>query len=349
MHHLKQNMTERTSSDPLFVLKGAHGSAPADAASQSAPNQAVKQGWFKRLRHGLKRSTGALGSSIAVVLSHSKLDANALDDLEDALISSDIGIETACALVEKMREQRFAPNVREEEIRAFLANHIETILKPVQEALVIDPSHRPHVILMVGVNGSGKTTTIGKLANSLHGAGLKVLLAAGDTFRAAAIDQLKVWGERSGLDVIASEPGSDPASLAFQAMDEAKRVDADVLLIDTAGRLQNRQELMDELAKIVRVIRKKDETAPHSTLLTLDATTGQNALAQVEIFHKAVGLTGLIMSKLDGTAKGGILVALAATHHIPVQLIGAGEGIHDLMPFDAKVFSRAIMGLETLT
>ena len=248
-------------------------------------------------------------------------------------------------ITEKLRAGRFHADITIGEAKEIVAAEIDKVLEPVAKPLAIDPALKPHVILVVGVNGTGKTTTIGKLAAKLRDEGKSVVLAAGDTFRAAAIDQLKIWGERAGVHVVARAPGSDAASLAFEALEEAKERGDDVLLIDTAGRLQNKDELMAELEKIIRVIRKLDPTAPHSVLLTLDATTGQNALNQVDIFGKRAGVTGLVMTKLDGTARGGILVAIAARFRLPVHFIGVGEGIDDLEPFEAKDFTRALVGL----
>ncbi|MCB1497188.1 MAG: signal recognition particle-docking protein FtsY, partial [Bauldia sp.] len=254
------------------------------------------------------------------------------------------GVDTAMAIAEKLGEGRYDKEITDAEVKAVLAAEIESRLKPVARPLEIDPALKPHVILIVGVNGTGKTTTIGKLTSKLTSEGKRVVLAAGDTFRAAATEQLKIWGERTGSRVVAKETGADAAGLAFDALTEARAEHADVLLIDTAGRLQNRDELMAELEKIVRVVRKIDPTAPHSVLLTLDATTGQNALNQVEIFGKRAGVTGLVMTKLDGTARGGILVAIAAKHGLPVHFIGVGEGIDDLEPFEAGEFAEAMVG-----
>ncbi|WP_376767824.1 signal recognition particle-docking protein FtsY [Segnochrobactrum spirostomi] len=269
-----------------------------------------------------------------------------MQDLEDLLIQADLGVETASAISERISDRRYEKGISDDEVRKILAEEIEARLAPVAKPLVIAPGRKPHVVLVVGVNGTGKTTTIGKIAAGLTRSGRKVTLAAGDTFRAAAIEQLKIWGSRTGAAVIARAAGSDAASLAFEAMDEAKAAGTDVLLIDTAGRLQNRAELMAELEKVIRVIRKHDPSAPHDVILTLDATTGQNAMNQVEIFGKVAGVTGLVMTKLDGTARGGILVAIAARHKLPVHFIGVGEGIDDLEPFDARDFARAIAGLD---
>jgi fused signal recognition particle receptor len=261
------------------------------------------------------------------------------------LIKADLGLLTAAAITDALRAGRYDKEIGEDEVKAVLAAEIEKTLQPVALPLVIEDNRKPHVILVVGVNGTGKTTTIGKLAAKLRGEGRTVWLAAGDTFRAAAIEQLKIWGQRTGAHVVARETGADAAGLAFDALRDAREAGADVLLVDTAGRLQNKDELMAELEKIVRVIRKIDPTAPHTVLLTLDATTGQNALNQVEVFGKRAGVSGLVMTKLDGTARGGILVAIAAKHKLPVHFIGVGEQVDDLEPFRAEDFARALAGL----
>ena len=274
------------------------------------------------------------------------MDDETLEQLEDVLIQADLGVDTAVEITEKLAQDRFNKEISVDEIREVLRDEVVKVLEPVTAPLVLDGSNTPHVILMVGVNGSGKTTTIGKLASKLTGEGKKVLLAAGDTFRAAAVEQLQVWGQRSNVEVITRPTGADASGLAYDAVTQAKETGADVLIIDTAGRLQNRDELMAELEKIIRVIKKIDENAPHTTLLTLDATTGQNALNQVEIFGKRAGVSGLVMTKLDGTARGGILVAIAKKHKLPVHFIGVGEGIDDLEPFKASEFAEAIAGGE---
>ena len=301
--------------------------------------------WWRRLATGLKRSSSALGGAIAHVVAKRQLDEATVDEIEDELIRADLGAETAGRIATELRYGRFSSAITAEEIKAVVAAEVEKALAGVAQPLVIDSAKRPFVILVAGVNGSGKTTTIGKLAAKLRAEGRSVMLAAGDTFRAAAIEQLKIWAQRAGADFVAREAGADAAGLAFDAVAAAKEHGIDVLLVDTAGRLQNRSELMDELQKIVRVIKKVDDTAPHAVLLVLDATVGQNALSQVEIFRKAVGVTGLAMTKLDGTARGGILVAIAAKFGVPVHYIGIGEGIDDLTPFSARDFARAIAGL----
>jgi fused signal recognition particle receptor len=307
-------------------------------------NDSTRQSWWRRLTGGLKRSSSALGTAISDLVSKRKLDAAAIDDLENELIRADLGIETAARITKALSEGRFEKDIAEDEIKSVLAGEIEKSLAGVAKPLEI--TARPFIILVVGVNGSGKTTTIGKLAARYRAQGKRVLLAAGDTFRAAAIDQLKIWGERSGASVVARTPGSDPASLMFDAVTQARNESIDIVIADTAGRLQNRAELMGELEKIVRVIRKVTPDAPHAVLLVLDATVGQNALSQVETFGKTAGVTGLVMTKLDGSARGGILVALATKFGLPVHFIGVGEGIDDLNDFTARDFARALVGLE---
>ncbi len=275
------------------------------------------------------------------------LDDDMLEQLEELLIASDMGVDTALQVTANMAEGRFGKRLSAREIKELLAAEVTRVMEPVAKPLPIY-SKRPQVVLVVGVNGSGKTTTIGKLASQFKGAGKKVVIAAGDTFRAAAVEQLQVWGDRAGVPVLTAPEGSDPASLAYDAMTKAQEDGADLLMIDTAGRLQNRADLMEELAKIVRVIRKKDETAPHNTLLVLDATTGQNALNQVDVFRKISDVSGLVMTKLDGTAKGGVLVALADKFGLPIHAIGVGEQIDDLAPFDPEDFAAALTGLEKI-
>jgi fused signal recognition particle receptor len=301
--------------------------------------------WFQRLREGLARSSRELSGNIAGVFTKRKLDEETLQDLEDVLIRADLGMETALRVTDALSASRYGKDVSDADVRAIMAVEIEKVLRPVALPLELDLSHKPHVILVVGVNGTGKTTTIGKLAAKLTEGGLSVMLAAGDTFRAAAIEQLKIWGERTRSPVIASKIGADAAGLAWDAFEKAKEAGSDVLIIDTAGRLQNRTELMAELEKIVRVLGKHDPEAPHTVLQTVDATTGQNALNQVEIFRNVAGVSGLVMTKLDGTARGGILVAIAAKHKLPVYFIGVGEQVDDLEPFSASDFAKAIAGV----
>ena len=335
------------------VLGRLFGSPLEDDAATSTPawddplpvaDAPAKTSWLQRLRTGLAKSSNVLSQGITDVLSKRKLNAATLEDLEDLLIQADLGVATARRITDRLKADRFDKTIAPDEVRVVLANEIAKVLEPVARPLLVEVARRPHVVLMVGVNGTGKTTTIGKLAERFRASGYKVMLAAGDTFRAAAIDQLKIWGERTGSAVVARAVGSDAASLAFEAVTEAKAGAYDVLLIDTAGRLQNKDGLMQELEKVVRVIRKVDPTAPHDVVLTLDATTGQNALNQVDVFQSRAGVTGLIMTKLDGTARGGILVAVAAKYQLPVHAIGIGEGAEDLQPFDAKEFARAITG-----
>ena len=305
-----------------------------------------KQSWWRRLSGGLKRTSTSIGTAVADLVTKRKLDRAMLDDIEDVLLRADLGTAVAERVAAAVGEGRYDKAISADEVKAVVATEVEKVLAPVAQPLVIDETQKPFVILMVGVNGSGKTTTIGKLAAKLSAEGRKVMMAAGDTFRAAAIDQLKVWGERTGSPVIAGAQGSDSASLAFNALTEARNDRRDVLLIDTAGRLQNKAELMNELEKMVRVIRRVDESCPHAVLLVLDATVGQNALSQVEAFHRTAGVTGLVMTKLDGTARGGILVALAEKHKLPVHFIGVGEGVDDLAPFTARDFAKAVAGIE---
>jgi fused signal recognition particle receptor len=302
--------------------------------------------WFGRLKKGLSRSSKELTSSITGIFTKRKLDEDTLQELEDVLIQADLGMETALRITDALSSGRYGKQIGGDEVRAIMSAEIEKVLIPVARPLELDLSHKPHVILVVGVNGTGKTTTIGKLSAKLREAKLNVWLAAGDTFRAAAIEQLHIWGERTGSPVVSTKIGADAAGLAYDAYEKAKTGGADVLIIDTAGRLQNRTELMDELAKIVRVLNKLDPDSPHTVLQTLDATTGQNALSQVEIFKNIAGVNGLVMTKLDGTARGGILVAIAARHKLPVYFVGVGETVDDLEPFSAKEFASAIAGTD---
>jgi len=310
-------------------------------------NDTPKQSWWQRLSGGLTRTSASIGTAISDLVSKRKLDAATLEELEELLIRADLGVDTAARIASAIGEGRYDKQVSEAEVKAILAAEVEKVLSPVAKPLMIDASAKPFVILVVGVNGSGKTTTIGKLAARFRAEGRMVMLAAGDTFRAAAIEQLKIWGSRTGATVIAREQGSDAASLAFEALTAAKQQGADVLIVDTAGRLQNKTELMSELEKLVRVMRKVEPAAPHAVLLVLDATVGQNALSQATEFTRIAGVTGLVMTKLDGTARGGILVALAAKHKLPVHFIGVGEGVEDLAPFAAKDFANAIAGIES--
>lgn len=318
--------------------------ATPPAEVPAAPAQRLT--WWQRLKSGLSRTSSQISGSISSIFTKRKLDAETLEELEDVLIQADLGVATASRITAALKVGRFDRQISPDEVKAVLASEIEKVLTPVARPLVLDLSHRPQVVLVVGVNGTGKTTSIGKLASIWRAEGKKVVLAAGDTFRAAAVEQLKVWGERTGARVVARDQGADAAGLAFEAFEAAKADDADVLVIDTAGRLQNRTELMDELEKVIRVIRKIDPSAPHIVLQTLDATTGQNAISQVEIFGRVCGVTGLVMTKLDGTARGGILVAVSERFGLPIHFIGVGEGIDDIEPFDPKEFAAAIAGID---
>ncbi len=332
----------------LFSGKRETEPAPAEVplATEQEPAPEPKRNWWRRLRQGLSRSALSITTGIANVFTRKKLDRAMLDDLEDILIQADLGLATATRIREAVGKGRYDREIDPEEVKAILAAEIEKVLAPVARPLVIDAAKSPFVILVVGVNGSGKTTTIGKLSAKYVSEGRKVMLAAGDTFRAAAIEQLQIWGARIGAPVVARGQGSDAASLAFEAVAQARAEGAEVLIMDTAGRLQNRVELMAELEKIIRVMKKIDAEAPHAVLLVLDATVGQNALSQVEIFGRKSGVTGLVMTKLDGTARGGILVAVAERFKLPVHYIGVGETQDDLEPFEARDFARAIAGLE---
>lgn len=304
------------------------------------------QGWLARLRSGLSKSADRVGGAITSVFTKRKLDQAALDELEEILIRGDLGVTTAARLTTALAKGRFDKEVTDDEVREALADEIAALLAPAAKPLVVDSGPKPFVILVCGVNGSGKTTTIGKLAAQFKAQGQSVLLAAGDTFRAAAIEQLQVWGERTDCPVVARAQGADPAGLAFDAVRDGREQGHDIVIIDTAGRLQNKKDLMAELEKVVRVIKKQDETAPHACLLVMDATIGQNAHAQVEAFKDAVEVTGLVMTKLDGSAKGGVVVALAEKFGLPVHAVGVGEGIDDLKPFEARSFARSLMGLD---
>lgn len=306
----------------------------------------TKGGWLSRLTKGLRKSADALSDGVTGIFTKAKLDDETLEELEELLITSDLGVSPAASITAEIARTRYDKEVSAEEIRGALADQVATILEPVARPLDLERGNRPHVILMTGVNGSGKTTTIGKLAAQLAAQNKRVMLAAGDTFRAAAIEQLEVWGQRVGVPVVKAAQGADPASVAYAAMDRALEEDIDILIVDTAGRLQNRRELMDELAKVVRVIGKKLDGAPHDTILVLDATTGQNALRQVEVFQEVADISGLVMTKLDGSAKGGVLVACAEKFKLPVHSLGVGEGIEDLQPFRARDFARALVGIE---
>jgi fused signal recognition particle receptor len=321
--------------------------APARAAEGEQAEEAQtggRKGWFSRLKEGLSRSSNKLGDSVSSLFTKKKLDASSLQDLEDILIEADLGVDTAMAITDRLSQGRYAKGIEPQDLQAVLAEEVEKVLAPLARPLDMSGA-QPFVLLVVGVNGTGKTTTIGKIAAQEARAGRRVVLAAGDTFRAAAVEQLRIWGERSNVDVVSGAPKADAAGLVYEALDRAEAEGADVLIIDTAGRLQNKAELMAELEKIVRVIKRRVPEGPHAVLQTLDATTGQNAMSQVDIFRDKVGVTGLAMTKLDGTARGGILVAIGAKHGLPIHYVGVGEGIDDLAPFEARDFARAIAGL----
>lgn len=318
--------------------------APAKPDAAMASEDAPKLTWFQRLKAGLGKTSSKLTDGITGIFTKRKLDAETLDDLEDLLIQSDLGVALAGRITSAIGKGRFEKGISPDEVRAILADEVEKVLAPVARPLAVSADRKPHVIMMVGVNGTGKTTTIGKLAAKFRAEGKTVVMAAGDTFRAAAIDQLKVWGERTGTPVVSGAVGADASGLAYDALKKAQEMGADVLLVDTAGRLQNKQALMEELEKVTRVIKKIDASAPHDVILVLDATTGQNALNQVEVFGQRAGVTGLVMTKLDGTARGGILVAISEKFKLPVHAIGVGEQLDDLQPFEAAEFARAIAG-----
>ncbi|MEL6362858.1 MAG: signal recognition particle-docking protein FtsY [Pseudomonadota bacterium] len=307
-----------------------------------------KSGWLSRLRNGLSRSSTKLSEGVTSIFTKRKLDDETLEELEDLLITADLGVSIASQVTTKLANDRFDKEVTDAEVKIALAEIVAETLEPLEAPLEIDKTHKPHVILMTGVNGAGKTTTIGKLAAAYKRQGMSVMLAAGDTFRAAAVEQLKAWGDRTDTEVVARDIGADAAGLAFDAVKTAKEQNVDVLLIDTAGRLQNRAELMDELAKIVRVVKKIDETAPHHTLLVLDATVGQNAIAQAQVFQEIAQVSGLVMTKLDGTARGGVLVALGEKFKLPIHYVGVGESVDDLQPFRADAFGRALTGVAAI-
>ena len=305
-----------------------------------------KGGWLSRLKQGLKKSSSALTEGITGIFTKKRLDASTLEELEDLLIMSDLGVSVSARVCDRLSKNRFDKAISAEEVQQALAEEIGDIMQDVARPLEINMENNPHVILMVGVNGAGKTTTIGKLAKQFKAQGKSVMLAACDTFRAAAVEQLKVWGERNDVPVVSGKEGCDAAGLAYDALESAKTSNTDILLIDTAGRLQNKSYLMDELKKIVRVIKKFDEHAPHDTVLILDATTGQNAVLQTEVFIDLAGVSGLIMTKLDGTARGGVLVACAEKFKLPIHAIGVGESIDDLQAFDPNDFSKMLVGAE---
>lgn len=304
------------------------------------------QSWFAKLRAGLSRSSDKLGDSLSSVFTKSKLDDAMLEEIEEALIASDLGPAMAARVCAKLSAEKYDKAVSEAEVRQVVADEIERVLAPVAKPLEVVAFPRPQTILVVGVNGSGKTTTIAKLAHLFQEQDYRVMLAAGDTFRAAAIEQLQVWGGRIGAPVISGKVGADAAGLAYESLEKARAGGYDALIIDTAGRLQNKQGLMDELAKVKRVLSKLMLSAPHDVVLVLDATTGQNALNQIEVFKEVAGVTGLVMTKLDGTARGGVLVAAAERFKLPIHAVGVGETIDDLRPFDPRAFARALAGVQ---
>ena len=305
-----------------------------------------KVGWFGRLKQGLKKSTSALTEGISSIFTKKRLDASTLEELEDLLIMSDLGVGVSERVCARLAKNRFDKQISGEEVQHALAEEIGEIMQDVAKPLEINQQNNPHVILMVGVNGAGKTTTIGKMAKKFKTEGKSVMLAAGDTFRAAATEQLQIWGERNDVPVVSGKEGCDAAGLAYDALRQARDSNTDILMIDTAGRLQNKSYLMDELKKIIKVIKKFDDTAPHDTVLILDATTRQNAVLQTEVFLEMAGITGLIMTKLDGTARGGILVACAEKFKLPIHAIGVGESIDDLQTFNANDYSKMLVGVE---
>ena len=305
-----------------------------------------KLGWFSRLKQGLKKSSSALTEGITGIFTKKRLDASTLEELEDLLIMSDLGVAVSARVCERLAKNRFDKSISAEEVQQALAEEIGEIMEDVAKPLEVNGENTPHVILMVGVNGAGKTTTIGKMAKQFKNQGKSVMLAAGDTFRAAATQQLQIWGQRNNIPVVVGKEGCDAAGLIYDAIENARNTNTDILMVDTAGRLQNKGYLMDELKKIIRVISKFDQTAPHNTVLILDATTGQNAVLQTEVFLEMAGITGIIMTKLDGTARGGVLVACAEKFRLPIHAIGVGETIDDLQPFDAADFSKMLVGVD---
>ena len=330
---------------PAPAEPGLVDAAPAAVPPEDTEAQ-ERRGWFGRLKAGMARSSARLTEGINTIFNRRRLDDAALFELEELLIASDMGVGIAAEVTEELRRSRFNQEVSPEEVRRALAEEVIRLVEPVMKPLRLDLGRKPFVILVVGVNGSGKTTTIAKLAKQYRDAGHEVVLAAGDTFRAAGVEQLQIWGERTGCRVVAKPSGSDAAALAFEAFEQARAEGSDILLIDTAGRLHNKANLMSELQKIVRVLNKIDPQAPHSVLLVLDATTGQNAHAQAEIFREMVGVTGIVMTKLDGTARGGVLVSLAEKYGIPIHAIGIGETADDLRPFEAQAYARSLVGLD---
>jgi len=342
----REEATEAFTDDAESVPSGEYALVDAPKVQPASEGVEERRGWFSRLRAGMSRSSERLTQGINTIFTRRRLDDEALLELEELLISSDMGVGVAGEVAEALRKTRFNQEVSPEEVRAALADEVIRLVEPVMKPLRLDLMKKPFVILVVGVNGSGKTTTIAKLAKQYRDDGRHVVLAAGDTFRAAAVEQLQIWGERTGCPVVTRPEGADAAGLAYDALVQARDEGADILLIDTAGRLQNKADLMAELQKISRVLKKVDPLAPHSVLLVLDATTGQNAHSQAEIFREMIGVTGIVMTKLDGTARGGVLVSLAEKYGIPIHAIGVGETADDLRPFEARAYARSLVGLE---
>ena len=346
----KEKKVEESSQEPIKKKRSFFGLFKKKEKIKDAPkvqkDPEKKKSWFQKLKTGLFKSSEKISEGVKKIFVNKKLDIQTLNDLEELLIMADLGPTAAEKLTAELANEKFDKNVKPEEVRGFLAKKIEETLEEVAIPLVLDAVQKPVVVLVVGVNGTGKTTTIGKLAHQYSNEGKKIMIAACDTFRAAAVEQLQIWAERSNTDFVKGSQGCDAAGLAYEALEKAKSKNIDILFIDTAGRVQNRTELMEELAKIIRVIRKLDPESPHHCLLTLDATTGQNALSQVEIFKEMAEISGLIVTKLDGSAKGGILLSLAEKFGLPVHAIGVGEKIEDLQSFEAGEFAKSLMGLE---
>ena len=339
-----REIAEREAEEAAKVKRATDRAAAGLPEVAAEPEPLAAGGFMRRITAGLRKSTSRMTDQVEATFSKRKLDEEAIEELEDILVMSDLGYGVASQVTDRLRETKFNKNVTDLEVKIALADVISDILTPLEKPIVFGIT-KPQIMLFIGVNGSGKTTTLGKIANKYTNQGKKILIAAGDTFRAAAVEQLTVWGERAGAPVMSAEQNADAAGLVFDAIKRAREEDVDILMIDTAGRLQNRTELMDELSKIIRVIRKQDASAPHHSILVLDATVGQNALMQTEVFKDTADVTGLIMTKLDGTAKGGVLVALADKFALPIHYMGIGEGINDLENFSAPVFAAALSGV----
>ena len=338
-----QSELEEVKADP--VPPEVDPVSPVTEAETEALEETKKPGFFSKLSSGLAKSSNKFGDSLTGLFTRRKLDEEALEDLEDLLLTADMGGQVAAKVTTNLAKTRFEKDITDGELKQALAEEIETIMAAREEIVDFAEGPKPRIVFFVGVNGSGKTTTIGKIASKLKAQGAKAMLVAGDTFRAAAIEQLSVWGARAGIPVLSKEAGADAAGLVYEAIEMAKRDGLDLVLVDTAGRLQNKAELMSELAKMIRVARKLDPEAPHDVILVLDATVGQNALSQVEAFRHTADVSGLVMTKLDGTAKGGVLVAIAEAHALPIHFVGVGEKAEDLQPFSAKAYARALVGL----